>query len=109
VDGALPVGRIIRSPARRYILGTQATKRSRFVENSVQHEETTMRKTLLTVLAAALIAASASQIASATERHPAHKAGRVVASEPFRSANNSVAAPVQSGWAYGGYSAPAGH
>ena len=68
-----------------------------------------MRKTLLTVLTAALIAASTSQIASATERHHAHKAGRVVASEPFRNANNSVAAPVQSGWAYGGYSAPAGH
>jgi hypothetical protein len=67
-----------------------------------------MRKTLLTVLTAALIAASTSQIASATERHHAHKAGRVVASEPFRNANNSVAAPVQSGWA-GGYSAPAGH
>ncbi len=68
-----------------------------------------MRKTLLTVLAAALIAASASQIASATERHHAHRAVQVVASEPFRNANNSVAAPVQSGWAYGGYSAPAGH
>jgi hypothetical protein len=68
-----------------------------------------MRKTLLTVLTAALIAASTSQIASATERHHAHKAGRVVAGEPLRNANNSVAAPVQSGWAYGGYSAPAGH
>jgi hypothetical protein len=68
-----------------------------------------MRKTLLTVLTAALIAASTSQIASATERHHAHKAGRVVAGEPFRNANNSVAAPVQSGWAYSGYSAPAGH
>jgi hypothetical protein len=68
-----------------------------------------MRKTLLTVLTAALIAASTSQIASATERHHGHKAGRVVAGEPFRNANNSVAAPAQSGWAYGGYSAPAGH
>jgi hypothetical protein len=68
-----------------------------------------MRKTLLTVLTAALMAASASQIASATERHHAHKAGRVVASEPFRNANNSVAAPAPSGWAYGGFSAPAGH
>jgi hypothetical protein len=68
-----------------------------------------MRKTLLTVLTAALIAVSTSQIASATQRHHAHKAGRVVAGEPFRNANNSVAAPVQSGWAYGGYSAPAGH
>ena len=68
-----------------------------------------MRKTLLTVLAAALFAVSASQIASATERHHAHKAARVVAGEPFRNANNSIAAPVQSSWAYSGYSAPAGH
>jgi hypothetical protein len=68
-----------------------------------------MRKTLLTVLAAVLFAATTSQIASAAERHHAHKAGRVAASEPFRNANNSVAAPVQSGWAYSGYSAPAGH
>jgi hypothetical protein len=32
----------------------------------------------------------------------------VKASEPFRNANNALAAPVQSGWPYGGYSAPAG-
>ena len=68
-----------------------------------------MRKTILTVLTSALIAASASQIAAAAERHHARKAERVVASEQFRNANNSVAAPVQSGWTYSGFSAPAGH
>jgi uncharacterized membrane protein len=75
----------------------------------VQFEETTMRKTILTVLVSALFAASASQTALAAEHHHAHKAGRVVAGEPFRNANNSVAAPVPSGWPYSGYSAPAGH
>jgi hypothetical protein len=109
MDSPSAILRIIRSLVRRYILGTQATKHTRFLENSVQHEETTMRKTILTVLTSALIAASTSQIAAAAERHHAHKADRVVAGEQFRNANNSVAAPVQSGWTYGGYSAPAGH
>ena len=68
-----------------------------------------MRKTILTVLASALIAASTSPIASAAERHHANKANRVLAGEQFRNANNSVAAPAPSGWAYGGFSAPAGH
>ena len=65
-----------------------------------------MRKTILTVLSAALFAASASQNAAASERHHARKT--VTTSEQFRNANNSVAAPVQSGWTYSGYSAPAG-
>jgi uncharacterized membrane protein len=75
----------------------------------VQFEETIMRKTILTVLVSVLFAASASQIALPAERHHAHRAGRVVAGEPFRNANNSVSAPAPSGWAYSGYSAPAGH
>ena len=109
MDGPSAIVRIIRSLVRRYILGTQATKRTRFVENSVQHEETTMRKTILTVLASALIAASTSPIALAAERHHANKANRVVAGEQFRNANNSVAARAPSGWTYSGFSAPAGH
>jgi hypothetical protein len=68
-----------------------------------------MRKTILTVLVSALIAASTSQFASAAERHRTNKANRVVAGEQFRNANNSVAAPAPSGWAYGGFSAPVGH
>ena len=67
-----------------------------------------MRKTILTVLSAALFAASASQNVAATERHHARKADRATTSEQFRNANNAVATPVQSGWTYSGYSAPAG-
>lgn len=67
-----------------------------------------MRKTILTVLSAALFAASASQNVAASERHHVRKAERVTTSEQFRNANNSAAAPMQSGWTYGGYSAPAG-
>jgi hypothetical protein len=68
-----------------------------------------MRKTILSVLVSALIAASGSQTAAAAGRHHGSKANRVVASEPFRNANNSIATPAQSGWTYSGYSAPAGH
>lgn len=67
-----------------------------------------MRKTILTLFSAALFAASASHNAAASERHHARKTERVTTSEQFRNSNNSVAAPVQSGWTYGGYSAPAG-
>ena len=67
-----------------------------------------MRKTLLTLLSAALFAASASHNAAASDRHHVRKTDRVTSSDPFRNANNSVAAPVQYGWPYGGYSAPAG-
>jgi PBP1b-binding outer membrane lipoprotein LpoB len=68
----------------------------------------TMRKTILTVFAAALFAASASQNVAAAERHHVRKTEPVTTSEQFRNANNSAAAPVQSAWTYGGYSAPAG-
>jgi len=67
-----------------------------------------MRKTILTVLGAALIAAS-TQIAAGAEGHHIAKLARAPVSGPFRDANNSVAAPAPSGWAYGGFSAPAGH
>jgi PBP1b-binding outer membrane lipoprotein LpoB len=68
----------------------------------------TMRKTILTVLSAALFAASASQNVAAAERHHARKTEPVTTGEQFRNANNSVATPVQSPWPYSGYSAPAG-
>ncbi len=71
-----------------------------------------MRKTILTLFGAALFAASASQNIAASERHHARKTEPVTTSEPFRNANNSVTTPstgsLQSGWTYGGYSAPAG-
>jgi hypothetical protein len=75
-----------------------------------------MRKTVLTVLGAALITASAMQVASAAE-HRAHRAHRapVTTNEQFRDSNASVAVqPEWQGNGYDGYyshgfSAPAGH
>lgn len=68
-----------------------------------------MRKIIVTVFGAALIAASTAQMATASERRPVRKVGRTTTSEPFRNANNAVAAPTQPGsWPYSGYSAPAG-
>jgi hypothetical protein len=73
-----------------------------------------MRKTILTVLASVLIAATAAQAASATERHRVHRAPAQV-SEPVRNASAFVPfAPAASNYdsrpAYynGAYSAPAG-
>jgi hypothetical protein len=67
-----------------------------------------MGKTILIVLASALMAASAAQIAAAGERHHIRKTDRSAAAEPFRNANNSLPAPAASYWPYSGYSAPAG-
>jgi hypothetical protein len=75
-----------------------------------------MRKTILTVLASALIAATSVQIAAAAERHHPRKVDRttVSASERFNNANNSIALPAESSgysayYTGGGMSAPAGH
>lgn len=71
-----------------------------------------MRKTILTVLASALIAATAVQAASAAERHRVHRADRAQAqvSEPVRNANAYEPAPYN--WPSrvydGALSAPAG-
>ena len=70
-----------------------------------------MRKTLLTTVAALVIAASTAQIATAAETHHARKA-HAATSQQFRNANNAVAAPATSselGVYSGGWSAPAGH
>jgi hypothetical protein len=69
-----------------------------------------MRKIILTVVGAALIAVSTAQVAAAAERHHARKVERApAASEQFRNSNNSVAGPAQPSWYSGGFSAPAGH
>jgi hypothetical protein len=71
--------------------------------------EITMRKTILTVLGASLIAASTMQVAAAAERHHVRKA----VSAQFRD-SNAYAAPAyvaaQPDWSRynGGMSAPAG-
>jgi hypothetical protein len=73
---------------------------------SMQQRETTMRKIILTVVGASLIAASTIQMAAAAGHHT-HKADRAPASQQFRNANNS--ADWSAGARYsGGLSAPAG-
>jgi hypothetical protein len=77
-------------------------------------EEIKMRKTILTVLASALIAATSVQIAAAAEHHHPRKVDRTTASERFNNANNSIALPAESSgysayYTGGGMSAPAGH
>jgi hypothetical protein len=67
-----------------------------------------MRKIIVTAIGAALIVASTAQMAAASPHH-VRKVERAITSEPFRNANNAVAAPARPGWYYGGYSAPAGH
>jgi hypothetical protein len=75
-----------------------------------------MRKTILTILGAALLAASTVQIAVAAEHHRARKADRAPApvSEPFRNSNAYYGWPspsAESGWSRyenGAMSAPAG-
>ncbi len=69
-----------------------------------------MRKTILTVLGATLVAATTIQMAAASE-HRARKAFRAPASQQFRNAEDSVAWSAQPGWYSrysGGFSAPAG-
>jgi uncharacterized membrane protein len=79
-----------------------------------------MRKTILTVLGAALFAAATVQIAAAAEHQRGRKAVRapVAVSEQVRNANAAAwsyepAQPTWPGYYYGGYgggiSAPAGH
>ena len=69
-----------------------------------------MRKTMLTTVAALLIAASTAQIATAAETHHARKA-HATTGQQFRNANNAVAAPAASSeldvYSHG-WSAPAG-
>jgi len=72
----------------------------------MQQRETTMRKIILTVVGASLIAASTIQMAAAAGHHT-HKADRAPTSQQFRNANNS--ADWSTGPRYsGGFSAPAG-
>jgi hypothetical protein len=76
-------------------------------------KEITMRKTVLTVLGASLIAALTVQVAAAAEHHHTRKVDRAPASAQFRN-SNAYEAPatvaVQPDWSRysGGMSAPAG-
>jgi hypothetical protein len=68
---------------------------------SAKKWEITMRKTILTVVTASVIAALTAQVAAASERHRARTNGHSVATQQFRN-SNAFAAPrsfaVPSGW-----------
>jgi archaellum component FlaG (FlaF/FlaG flagellin family) len=66
-----------------------------------------MRRIVLSTIAVALIAASASQ-AFAAQSHHVRKAAQTTTSEQLRNARNAVAQPSQPAWHYPGWSAPAG-
>jgi hypothetical protein len=75
-----------------------------------------MRKTILTIVGAALLAASTVQIAAAAEHHKVRKLYRepAPASDTFRNSNAYYgwSAPAESDWSRyqnGALSAPAGH
>jgi hypothetical protein len=73
-----------------------------------------MRKTVLTILGSAVLAASVAQIATAAERHRGRNVDRAPApvSEPFRNANAYASPWAQPDWSRyqgGTISAPAGH
>ena len=74
--------------------------------------EIKMRKTILTLIGSALIAASATQMAAAAQSHRSHKADRapVTTNEQFRDSNAAwpAAQPDWSRYSSGGLSAPAG-
>ncbi|TMJ54356.1 MAG: hypothetical protein E6G85_05295 [Alphaproteobacteria bacterium] len=85
-----------------------------------------MRKTILTILGSAALAASFVQVAAATERHHVRKVERAPVSQPYRNSNAWVDPYAQPNWSYaqpdwsygqsnwsryegGAISAPAGH
>ncbi|QOG17772.1 MULTISPECIES: hypothetical protein [Bradyrhizobium] len=73
-----------------------------------------MRKIILSTVAAALIAASASQaVAAPSHRHARKNVAKETAketamSEQVRNARNALTQPSQPVWPYSGWSAPAG-
>src|SRR5437868_2191018 len=78
-----------------------------------------MRKTILTILGSAALAASFVQVAAASERHHVRKAERAPVTQTYRNTNAWVDPYAQPNWGYaqsnwsryegGAISAPAGH
>jgi hypothetical protein len=103
-------GVLIRT-CRRY-LQHKAKDAKRICSQQDAPWEIKMRKTILTLVGSALIAASATQMAAAAQQHRSHKADRapVVTNEQFRDSNASwpAAQPDWSRYSSGGLSAPAG-
>jgi hypothetical protein len=97
-DGLFKFSPIIRSPNHRYLGGTGKQK----PRLSAKKWEITMRKTILTVVSASVIAALTAQAAAAaSEHHRTRTNGHAVATQQFRN-SNAYAAPsnfaVQPGW-----------
>jgi hypothetical protein len=70
-----------------------------------------MKKTILTILGSAVVAATTVQFAAAAERHHIRKADRLTAPASGQFRNSNAAWPsLQPDWSRysGGYSAPAG-
>lgn len=65
-----------------------------------------MRNIIVGTVAAALMAASASQAVAAQSRHHVRK--ETAASAQARSARHAIEQPSQPSWQYSGWSAPAG-
>jgi hypothetical protein len=104
-DGLSSFRIVIKTPEGQHVLDQRGAIASRTSRRE------NMRKTVLTILGSALIAISTVQWAAAAERHHAHKLERAAATQQYRNANGSMAAPSQSGWYSegGAISAPAGH
>jgi hypothetical protein len=87
-------------------------RKPRFTKNNAQ-KESTMRKTILSVIGASAVAILTAQTAVASEQHHVRKTDRATTTEQFRN-SNAYAAPayetVQPDWSRysGGISAPAG-
>jgi hypothetical protein len=109
----MSAGVIIRI-RQRYLPNSKArdTKRICLVNQRACLREIKMRKTILTILGSALIAASATQMAAAAQSHRSHKADRapLTTNEQFRDSNAAwpAAQPDWSRYSSGGLSAPAG-
>jgi hypothetical protein len=112
IDGLFLTPQIIKSPGRCYLEpGEDETGIS---SGKYAKKEMTMRKTILTVLGASLVAALTVQAATAAGHHENRRPERATAGEQFRN-SNAYAAPAyvaaQPDWSRygGGMSAPAGH
>ena len=111
-------GRVIIHMRHRYVVSKALRRRDDFCFAAARlHREIKMRKTILTILGSALLAAFTVQFAAAGEHHKSRKIYRAPApvSEDFRNSNDFYAAPHawgQPDWSryqYGAGSAPAGH
>jgi hypothetical protein len=107
----MPTGVIIRI-CQRYLSAQGARREAHLPRNKMRPWEIKMRKTILTLVGFALIAASATQMAAAAQQHRSHKADRapVTTNEQFRDSNAAwpAAQPDWSRYSSGGLSAPAG-